>query len=101
VGSNASGRTALQLPTTADYPKIFVGRTKPADTFLKSIPKDFEVIPLVLVATNAWPGLTPSLQPGLEAIPNNHLSYALTWFCLALTLLGVYCAYVYQLRKRY
>ena len=32
-------------------------------------------------------------------IPDNHLQYALTWFGLALTLLGVFAAYVWQARK--
>ena len=33
------------------------------------------------------------------AIPNNHLSYALTWFGLALGLVGVYVAFVLRQRR--
>lgn len=35
----------------------------------------------------------------LARIPNNHLSYALTWFGLALTLMGVYIALMLSLRR--
>lgn len=52
------------------------------------------VRPYVLFATaSAWPGweaLTPSAPPA--AFSNNHLGYALTWFGLALALVGFYIA---------
>ena len=32
-------------------------------------------------------------------IPNNHLSYAITWYGLALTLVGVYLALVIKRRR--
>ncbi|MFW2342910.1 SURF1 family protein [Brevundimonas sp.] len=52
------------------------------------------VRPYVLFATDsAWPGweaLTPSAPPA--AFSNNHLGYALTWFGLALALVGFYIA---------
>ncbi|AOO80921.1 SURF1 family protein [Bosea vaviloviae] len=35
----------------------------------------------------------------IARIPDNHLQYALTWFGLALTLLGVFAAFVLQARK--
>jgi surfeit locus 1 family protein len=100
LGSNSAAYTDLTLPSTSAVPSHFVGRTKPADVFLKNLPEDFEIVPLVVVAQTPWPGLTPSLQPGVEAIPNNHLSYALTWFGLALTLAAVYGVYAYRLYKR-
>ena len=41
-----------------------------------------------------WPrGGTTAL-----ALPNNHLSYALTWFGLALALFAVFAAYAWQSR---
>ncbi len=42
--------------------------------------------------TGGWP------KPGLVelALPNNHLSYALTWFGLALGLAGVFTAYAWK-----
>ncbi|MDP3377596.1 MAG: SURF1 family protein [Brevundimonas sp.] len=52
------------------------------------------VRPYVLFATgSAWPewqALTPSAPPA--AFSNNHLGYALTWFGLALALVGFYIA---------
>ena len=43
------------------------------------------------------PGPQPAAVP--NDIPNNHLSYALTWFGLALALLGVYIAKLIRDRK--
>ena len=39
------------------------------------------------------PGGWPRGGQTIIDIPNNHLSYALTWFGLAVVLLGVYLAY--------
>jgi surfeit locus 1 family protein len=50
--------------------------------------------PLVIVADQpANPGGVPRFTGYRVDIPNNHLQYALTWFGLALTLVGVYLAY--------
>jgi cytochrome oxidase assembly protein ShyY1 len=43
-----------------------------------------------LVADGAPPGLQPSAQPSLGAIPNNHRSYALQWFAFAAIALVIY-----------
>ncbi len=43
-----------------------------------------------------WPAAT-ALSPNL---PNKHFGYALTWFGLAITLLGVYIAFVVQERRK-
>ncbi|PZU94639.1 MAG: surfeit 1 [Chelatococcus sp.] len=59
--------------------------------------------PFYLEAEREGDGLTP--PAGVEAreliarIPDNHLQYALTWFALALTLIGVFAAYAWQGRK--
>jgi surfeit locus 1 family protein len=59
-----------------------------------------QVAPFYLEAERQGDGLTP--PAGVDAkeliarIPDNHLQYALTWFGLALTLLGVFAAYVWQ-----
>jgi cytochrome oxidase assembly protein ShyY1 len=45
---------------------------------------------LRLVAASAPPGLEPSAPPSLDAIPNNHRSYALQWFAFALTAVIIY-----------
>jgi surfeit locus 1 family protein len=42
------------------------------------------------------PGGLPSGGRTHLAFPNNHLQYALTWFGLALTLLGVFTAFAWQ-----
>jgi surfeit locus 1 family protein len=56
--------------------------------------------PLFLMAetrTNPeWEALTPLAVP--VDIPNNHLSYALTWYGLAAALLGVYAAMLFRRR---
>jgi surfeit locus 1 family protein len=50
--------------------------------------------PLVIVADQpANPGGLPRFPGYRVDIPNNHLQYALTWFGLALCLLGVWLAY--------
>jgi surfeit locus 1 family protein len=56
-----------------------------------------------LEAERVGDGMTP--PAGIDAkeligrIPDNHLSYALTWFGLALTLMGVFGAWAWQGRK--
>jgi surfeit locus 1 family protein len=60
--------------------------------------------PFYLEAERQGDGLTP--PAGVDAkeliarIPDNHLSYALTWFGLALTLIGVFAAFAWQGRRR-
>ena len=53
---------------------------------------------LMLVAETSsnpeWRALAPSALPA--GLTNNHLGYALTWFGLALALVGVYGAVVYR-----
>ena len=45
---------------------------------------------LLLVSDTAAPGLTPSLRPSPEDIPNNHLAYAVQWFAFAGIALVIY-----------
>jgi len=51
-----------------------------------------------LVATTPPPGLQPSAPPSLQAIPNNHRSYAIQWFAFAF-IAGV--IYVLALRRKW
>lgn len=59
--------------------------------------------PFYLEAERQGDGLTP--PAGVDAkelitrIPDNHLQYALTWWGLALTLIGVFGAYAWQARR--
>lgn len=46
------------------------------------------------------PGGYPVGGQTLVNIPNNHLGYAITWFGLALTLLGVFGAFVYAQKRK-
>ena len=50
-----------------------------------------------LVSATAAPGLVPSAPPSPEALPNNHLMYAIQWFFFAATAAVIY---VLALRKR-
>lgn len=45
---------------------------------------------LLLVSDTAAPGLTPSLKPSPEDIPNNHFAYAVQWFAFAGIALVIY-----------
>ena len=55
------------------------------------------VAPFIVVALgDAPPGTYPQRAQHLPQPPNNHLSYALTWFGLAATLLGVFVTYARQ-----
>jgi surfeit locus 1 family protein len=45
------------------------------------------------------PGTLPQGGETILAFPNNHFSYALTWFGMALALAGVFCAYVIAQRR--
>ena len=59
--------------------------------------------PFYLEAAREGDGMTPpagvDVRELIARIPDNHLQYALTWFGLALTLLGVFAAWVWQTRK--
>lgn len=59
--------------------------------------------PFYLEAAREGDGLTPpagvDVRELIGRIPDNHLQYALTWFGLALTLLGVFAAFAWQVRK--
>lgn len=53
--------------------------------------------PLMLVADTPAPGLSPNGAPDLNAVPNNHLAYAVQWFVFA----GVAAViYLLALRRR-
>ena len=49
-----------------------------------------------LVAASPAPGLEANAPPSLDAIPNNHRSYALQWFAFALIALVIFALAVRQ-----
>jgi len=53
--------------------------------------------PIVLTAATAPPPLVPSQPPAIDAVPNNHMSYAFQWFFFAAAALTIY---VLALRRR-
>jgi surfeit locus 1 family protein len=52
---------------------------------------------LLLVATQPAAGLKPSAPPSMDAIPNNHLAYAVQWFVFAAIALVIF---LIALKKR-
>ncbi len=53
--------------------------------------------PLLLVLEAGEPGLSPSVAPSIDSIPNNHRSYAVQWWLFAAVALIIYGL---ALRKR-
>ena len=58
------------------------------------------VAPFFIDADASAPGGLPEGGETILTFPNNHLQYALTWFGLALGLVGVYIAFVLRLRRK-
>ena len=54
---------------------------------------------LLLVTRPAAP-LLPSTPPGIDDIPNNHLSYAVQWFAFAATLAIIYAIFLRRAAPR-
>lgn len=88
--------------TPADLPAIreFYTRDPAAIAAALGLPP----APFYLEAERKGDGLMPpagvDVRELIGRIPDNHLQYALTWFGLALTLLGVFAAYVWQSRGK-
>lgn len=47
-------------------------------------------VPLLLVLDGGVPGLSASVPPSIEMIPNNHMSYAVQWFLFAGVAIVIY-----------
>lgn len=75
------------------------GRIIPDDVLAKRVLRDTpRATPLLLVLDSAAPGLSPSMAPSIETIPNNHRGYAGQWFLFAGVALVIY---VLALRRRW
>ncbi len=63
-----------------------------------------KVVPLMVDAERSGSPLTApvglDINELIASIPNDHLSYAFTWWGLAVTLLAVYGAYLFSLRRK-
>ena len=87
--------------TPADLPEIreFYTRDPAAIAAALGLPP----APFYLEAEREGDGMKPpagvDVRELIGRIPDNHLQYALTWFGLALTLIGVFAAYVWQARR--
>jgi len=55
---------------------------------------------VLLVSDVAAPGLQPSAPPSLDAIPNNHLAYAVQWFLFAGVALVIYAIALWRRAPR-
>jgi surfeit locus 1 family protein len=51
---------------------------------------------MMLVADRPAPGLDPNASPDLDAIPNNHLAYAVQWFLFAAIAVIIYVMAVFR-----
>jgi len=67
------------------------GRIIPDDVLAKRVLRATPgATPLLLVLDRAVPGLSPSVPPSIETIPNNHRGYAGQWFLFAAVALVIY-----------
>jgi len=73
------------------------GLLVPDDVLARRVLGDASGLPVLLVLDRAVPGLTPSVPPAIETIPNNHRSYAVQWFLFAAVAIVIYGL---ALRKR-
>jgi surfeit locus 1 family protein len=55
---------------------------------------------LMLVAETPPPGLAANVMPGIESIPNNHLSYAVQWFLFAVIALVIYALALWRRQRK-
>ena len=81
--------------TPADTPQKNVWYTR--DPLAMGAARGLErVAPFFVDAQESPPGGVPQAGETRLAFPNRHLEYALTWFGLAASLLGVYSVFVYR-----
>jgi surfeit locus 1 family protein len=91
-----SGIASVGSEAPASGARVWFGRDLNALAKALGLKRPAPYFLMAETSTNPeWKALTPAAIPA--DIPNNHLSYAITWFGLAAALLGVYAA---LLRKR-
>ncbi len=88
-----------QIFTPADVPAKREFFTRDPETMAGALGLDPALVAPLFVdaerasATDATPPVGVEAREMIARIPNNHLQYAVTWFGLALTLIGVYAAF--------
>lgn len=85
------------LFTPADDPATGNWFTRDIDGIAKA-EKLTRVAPFFIDADASAPGGLPQGGETILSFPNNHLQYALTWFGLAIGLVGVYAAFIWRQR---
>lgn len=107
AGQLAGETTIVGLVREAERRATFTGANAPAKNiwYLRNPQELFAAGPVtrtghfVDLLSPTPPGGLPQPTAGRIDIPNRHLEYALTWWGLALTLLGVYAAFVRERLK--
>ncbi len=88
-----------QMFTPADIPAKREFFIRDPETMARALDLDPALVAPLFVdaerasATDATPPVGIDAREMIARIPNNHLQYAVTWFGLALTLIGVYAAF--------
>lgn len=83
----------------ADDPARNAWHTRDARAFARAAELE-GLAPFTVEQSTPNPGPLPLAGTTRVAFPNRHLEYALTWFALALTLVGVWGAYVINIVRR-
>jgi len=77
------------------------GRLIPDDVLARRVLRgDRQATPLLLVLDKAAAGLSPSVPPSIDMIPNNHRSYAVQWFLFAAVAIVIYALALRGRRRR-
>lgn len=99
VSGHVRSAETRTLFTPADTPDKGVWYTRDP-VAMAAFVKLENTAPFVIDADSAsGPGEWPKHGAARVRIPNNHLSYALTWFGLALTLIAVFAAFAWRKRQ--
>lgn len=89
---SASGAIQVQLGTTHDPRREIAWAGGQVSGYIAHAPDSRSLIQsafdhrpqaMLLVADTPAPGLMPNASPDLDAVPNNHLAYAIQWFLFA------------------
>jgi surfeit locus 1 family protein len=100
--------SATRVEGTLHWPDETDSFTPPPDTdrglwFARDVPGMAAALRtepvLVVASSDTGDGITP-IPVDTTGIPNNHLHYAITWFCLAVVWLGMTVLLLWRIRRR-